>query len=97
MHVLDGNPTQIFVKSAYKVGAIRTLALPRPVSPHITCNLLCRLYPACVTCPSHLLQVETSDAERIGVDQVAKILPSGKATGSEQRECTYRQCMQYRQ
>eukprot|EP00877_Chromochloris_zofingiensis_P010803 jgi/Chrzof1/5977/Cz16g22120.t1 len=28
--------------------------------------------------------VETSDAERIGVDQVAKILPSGKATGSEQ-------------
>eukprot|EP00878_Enallax_costatus_P025408 GHUV01027183.1.p1 GENE.GHUV01027183.1~~GHUV01027183.1.p1 ORF type:complete len:259 (+),score=53.43 GHUV01027183.1:163-939(+) len=28
--------------------------------------------------------METSDAERIGVDQVAKILPSGKATGSEQ-------------
>eukprot|EP00798_Chlamydomonas_sp_ICE-L_P013900 gene13900-19828_t len=28
--------------------------------------------------------VETSDAERIGVDQVAKILPSGKASGSEQ-------------
>lgn len=28
--------------------------------------------------------VETSDAERIGVDQVAKILPGGKATGSEQ-------------
>ena len=49
MHVLDGNPSQIFVKSAYKV--------------------------------------ETSDAERIGVDQVAKILPSGKATGSEQCEC----------
>jgi hypothetical protein len=33
---------------------------------------------------SYLLQ--TSDAERIGVDQVAKILPSGKATGSEQRK-----------
>jgi hypothetical protein len=29
---------------------------------------------------------QTSDAERIGVDQVAKILPSGKATGTEQRE-----------
>ncbi|MEW5297911.1 MAG: hypothetical protein WDW36_001089 [Sanguina aurantia] len=28
--------------------------------------------------------VETSDAERIGVDQVAKIMPSGKASGSEQ-------------
>lgn len=28
--------------------------------------------------------VETSDAERIGVDQVAKILPSGRASGSEQ-------------
>ncbi|KAF8059749.1 CSN6 [Scenedesmus sp. PABB004] len=28
--------------------------------------------------------METSDAERIGVDQVAKILPSGKASGSEQ-------------
>lgn len=28
--------------------------------------------------------IETSDAERIGVDQVARILPSGKATGSEQ-------------
>ncbi|KIZ02037.1 COP9 signalosome complex subunit 6 [Monoraphidium neglectum] len=28
--------------------------------------------------------VETSDAERIGVDQVAKILPGGKASGSEQ-------------
>lgn len=31
--------------------------------------------------------VQTSDAERIGVDQVAKILASGKATGTEQREC----------
>jgi hypothetical protein len=29
---------------------------------------------------------QTSDAERIGVDQVAKILPGGKASGSEQRE-----------
>jgi hypothetical protein len=29
---------------------------------------------------------QTSDAERIGVDQVAKILPSGRASGSEQRE-----------
>lgn len=28
--------------------------------------------------------VETSDAERIAVDQVAKILPSGKASGSQQ-------------
>lgn len=28
--------------------------------------------------------METSDAERIGVDQVAKILASGKATGTEQ-------------
>ncbi|GIL60036.1 hypothetical protein Vafri_14657 [Volvox africanus] len=28
--------------------------------------------------------IETSDAERIGVDQVARILPSGRATGSEQ-------------
>lgn len=31
-------------------------------------------------------KVETSDAERIGVDQVAKILPSGKASGAEQCE-----------
>ena len=31
--------------------------------------------------------IETSDAERVGVDQVAKILPGGgKAGGSEQRE-----------
>jgi hypothetical protein len=30
--------------------------------------------------------LQTSDAERIGVDQVAKILASGKATGTEQRE-----------
>lgn len=30
--------------------------------------------------------VQTSDAERIGVDQVAKIMPSGKASGSEQCE-----------
>lgn len=28
--------------------------------------------------------IETSDAERIGVDHVAKILPSGKSSGSEQ-------------
>ncbi|KAG2488340.1 hypothetical protein HYH03_013030 [Edaphochlamys debaryana] len=28
--------------------------------------------------------IETSDAERIGVDQVARILPSGRATGAEQ-------------
>jgi hypothetical protein len=33
--------------------------------------------------------VQTSDAERIGVDQVAKILPSGKASGPEQRECAW--------
>ena len=32
--------------------------------------------------------IETSDAERVGVDQVAKILPGGgKAAGSEQRAC----------
>lgn len=30
--------------------------------------------------------LQTSDAERIGVDQVAKIMPSGKASGTEQRE-----------
>jgi hypothetical protein len=30
--------------------------------------------------------MQTSDAERIGVDQVAKITSTGKATGSEQRE-----------
>ncbi len=28
---------------------------------------------------------QTSEAERIGVNQVAKILPSGKASGSDQR------------
>ena len=33
-----------------------------------------------------LYSVETSDAERIGVDQVARIMPSGKASGAEQRE-----------
>ncbi len=41
-------------------------------------------------CPVHQFvqseyTVETSDAERIGVDQVAKILPSGSASSSEQR------------
>mmetsp|Transcript_16050 Transcript_16050/g.34706 ORF Transcript_16050/g.34706 Transcript_16050/m.34706 type:complete len:305 (-) Transcript_16050:43-957(-) len=46
LRVVDGNPSQVFVKAHYTV--------------------------------------ETSDAERIGVDQVAKILPSGKASGSEQ-------------
>ena len=30
--------------------------------------------------------VQTSEAERIGVNQVAKVLPSGKASGTEQ--CT---------
>lgn len=40
-------------------------------------------------CPVHQFvqseyTVETSDAERIGVDQVAKILPSGSASSSEQ-------------
>ncbi len=33
----------------------------------------------------YLEPAQTSDAERIGVDQVAKIMPSGKASGSEQR------------
>lgn len=38
-----------------------------------------------MTCmPTTLYPLQTSDAERIGVDQVAKILPSGKASGSEQ-------------
>ena len=30
--------------------------------------------------------MQTSEAERIGVNQVAKILPSGKSSGSDQRE-----------
>ncbi len=30
--------------------------------------------------------MQTSEAERIGVNQVAKVLPSGKASGTEQ--CT---------
>jgi len=34
------------------------------------------------------LPAQTSEAERIGVNQVAKILPSGKCTGSDQREHT---------
>ena len=29
--------------------------------------------------------MQTSEAERIGVNQVAKILPSGKSSGSDQR------------
>lgn len=36
---------------------------------------------------------QTSDAERIGVDQVAKIMPSGKASGSEQCESTLAHCV----
>lgn len=36
---------------------------------------------------------QTSDAERIGVDQVAKISASGRASGSEQRECLIRTCV----
>ncbi len=39
--------------------------------------------------------IETSDAERIGVDQVARILPSGKATGSEQRELSVKRTVSY--
>eukprot|EP00983_Pelagomonas_calceolata_P125194 1161189-Pelagomonas_calceolata.AAC.4 len=35
-----------------------------------------------------LYTIMTSDAERIGVDQVAKITSTGKATGSEQRGCS---------
>lgn len=31
--------------------------------------------------------MQTSEAERIGVNQVAKILPSGKSSGSDQRAC----------
>ncbi len=31
-------------------------------------------------------RVQTSEAERIGVDQVAKILPTGSASGSNQRK-----------
>lgn len=31
--------------------------------------------------------VQTSEAERIGVDQVAKILPTGAASGATQRAC----------
>ncbi|CAD7698652.1 unnamed protein product [Ostreobium quekettii] len=46
LHVIDGNPSFIFVRASYTI--------------------------------------ETSEAERIGVDQVAKILPSGKASGSDQ-------------
>lgn len=34
--------------------------------------------------PERATVVQTSEAERIGVDQVAKILPSGKASGSDQ-------------
>lgn len=35
------------------------------------------------------LCLQTSEAERIGVNQVAKVLPSGKASGVEQRKLSH--------
>lgn len=89
--MVDGSPQTLFVRANYAVevggqaavararqgGAARCslslhTGLHAPLSMHV--------------CPLAGLRLQTSDAERIGVDQVAKILPSGKASGSEQRE-----------
>lgn len=64
--------------------AQRCLTRACPARPALRLALPCARNArthACACAPA-----QTSDAERIGVDQVAKILPSGKATGSEQRE-----------
>jgi hypothetical protein len=51
----------------------------------------------CRSCCGLVLQ--TSEAERIGVNQVAKILPSGKSSGSDQRAsgqiCMGLQCLTF--
>ena len=36
--------------------------------------------------------LQTSEAERIGVNQVAKVHPTGNPSGTEQRECLCRLC-----
>jgi hypothetical protein len=45
------------------------------------------LLNACSCCPCP--HVQSSEAERIGVDQVTKILPTGAASGTNQREWLY--------
>ena len=61
-----------------------------PCCAALRCCLLERRTIACVLkCCWRLLAaatMQTSEAERIGVDQVAKILPTGATSGSSQRE-----------
>ena len=55
---------------------------PRPAELHVVDGM-----PSFIFVHSKYT-VQTSEAERIGVDQVAKILPTGAASGSNQRECS---------
>jgi hypothetical protein len=63
----------------------RATAPPLPRPPHAELHLA--EGEASLSFVRASYSIETSDAERIGVDQVAKILPGGKASGSEQCEC----------
>jgi len=101
LHVTGGRGAQFaFVRANYSVevsggGGVAlwlvALGLLR-CTPHAARIELCSyashscLPPPQTNPPLTTPPLQTSDAERIGVDQVAKILPGGKATGSEQRE-----------
>lgn len=99
LHVLDGVPTFTFVQAKYTIearrfaccAALRRAVLlacrhPEPAS----CRCLIRCPPASLTPPLFSPPLQTSEAERIGVDQVAKILPTGANTGANQRACLLR-------
>ena len=61
-----------------------------PVKVQFSPSSACPSLPCCpCPYPSPPLHWQSSEAERIGVDQVTKILPTGAASGTNQREWSY--------
>ena len=78
LHSVDGLPQSVFVQSKYSVevwaACVAWLARRRR---------FCR--PAYGGGPDTRSRLQTSEAERIGINQVAKVLPSGNDKGTDQR------------
>ena len=89
LHTIDGHPQSVFVESKYKIEVAlisRCLLCPlQKISPS-TQRLYSqhRLTPAVE--PGLFPAVQTSEAERIGINQIAKVLPRGSDKNSDQRE-----------
>ena len=90
LHTIDGHPQSVFVESKYKIEVAlisRSPALVPCTLQHLAHSCLgSQRHQTSAAEPGLILAVQTSEAERIGINQIAKVLPRGSDKSSDQRE-----------